>query len=127
MYFYYCCEKFNSFFELIKMFALQKNIMPLESFHFRHPFTLMLAGPTQSGETTIIQKIIGQAWEGLVLAPPAAIIYCYHQWQEIYDEIKIGRPKALPISMCRQLFSTKGCLISKILTPIEIHWLFWTI
>ena len=41
------------------MYALQKNIMPLESFHFRHPFTLMLAGPTQSGKTTIIQKIIG--------------------------------------------------------------------
>ena len=99
------------------MYALQKNIMPLESFHFRHPFTLMLAGPTQSGKTTIIQKIIGQAWGGLVLAPLAAIIYCYSQWQDIYDEIK----------MCRQLFSTKGCLISKILTPIEIHWLFWTI
>jgi Ni2+-binding GTPase involved in maturation of urease and hydrogenase len=50
------------------MYALQKNIMPLESFHFRHPLTLMLAGPTQSGKTTIIQKIIGQAWGGLLFS-----------------------------------------------------------
>ena len=73
------------------MYTFKKNISPVDSFHFRHPFTLMLAGPTQSGKTTIIQKIISQAWGGLVRAPPAAIIYCYSQWQDIYDEIKIGR------------------------------------
>jgi hypothetical protein len=57
----------------------------------------MLAGPGQSGKTTLIQKIIGQAWGGLVLAPPALIIYCYSRWQEIYDEIKDGRAFGPPI------------------------------
>jgi hypothetical protein len=69
----------------------QMNFAPVEIFHFRHPFTCMLAGPTQSGKTTIIQKIIGQAWGGLVRAPPTSIVYCYSQWQDAYDEIKIGR------------------------------------
>ena len=73
------------------MQSSKRNLATIEQFYFRHPFTCMLAGPTQSGKTTILQKIIGQAWGGLVRAPPTSIVYCYSQWQDIYDEIKIGR------------------------------------
>ena len=73
------------------MISVNKNSSTIESFFFRHPFTCMLAGPAQSGKTTLIQKIIRQAWGGLIRAPPALIIYCYSRWQEIYDEIKNGR------------------------------------
>ena len=65
----------------------------IEDFYFRHPFTCMLAGPAQSGKTTLVQKIISQAWGGLVRAPPTCIIYCYSRWQAAYDEIKRGRAK----------------------------------
>ena len=38
---------------------LAKNeIQTIDSFFFRHPFTLMIAGPTSSGKSMILQKII---------------------------------------------------------------------
>ena len=55
------------------MISVNKNSSTIESFYFRHPFTCMLAGPAQSGKTTLIQKIIRQAWGGLggpARAPP---------------------------------------------------------
>jgi len=68
------------------------NINTIEQFYFRHPFTLLLSGPSKVGKTTLIQKILCQARGGLVRAPPTSILYCYSRWQEIYDEIKSGCP-----------------------------------
>ncbi len=64
------------------------DINTIEQFYFRHPFTLLLSGPSKAGKTTLIQKILCQARGGLVRAPPTSILYCYSRWQEIYDEIK---------------------------------------
>ena len=71
------------------MISARQNMV--EPFYFRHPFTCMLAGPSQSGKTTLIAKILSQAWGGLARPGPTSIIYCYSQWQDIYDEIKNGR------------------------------------
>ena len=68
----------------------------LDSFAFKHPFTCMIAGPTQSGKTTIIKKIISQCSSGLFDMSPDIIIYCYSQWQDAYEDIKnSGLDKAI--------------------------------
>ena len=53
----------------------------------KHPFTALLAGPTQSGKTTLIKKIIYYHKE-LIFPNIARIIYCYSRWQQVYEEMK---------------------------------------
>lgn len=54
---------------------------------FIHPFTCLIAGPTQSGKTTFIKDII--VFNKILIKPsPQKIIYCYRKWQPMYDQLK---------------------------------------
>ena len=90
------------------MISTNKSLGSIEPFYFRHPFTCMLAGPAQSGKTTLISKIISQARVGLSRPGPTSIIYCYSQWQEIYDEIKKGRGFAPSFFDAPSIFFNRG-------------------
>jgi hypothetical protein len=54
---------------------------------FKHPFTCLLAGPTQSGKSFFIKDILKNCAE-LINPPPEKIIYCYSIWQPLYDELQ---------------------------------------
>ena len=54
---------------------------------FIHPFTCLIAGPTSSGKTTIIEKILDQNVD-LIKPEINRIIYCYSKWQGGYDILK---------------------------------------
>lgn len=58
---------------------------------FKHPFTCLIAGPTQSGKTTLLKKIL-EFNKSLIDIPPNRIVYCYARWQEAYDKLKILLP-----------------------------------
>jgi hypothetical protein len=45
-----------------------------------HPFTMMVSGPTQSGKTIFVLKLIDNA-STLVEPAPKRIIYCYTEYQ----------------------------------------------
>lgn len=51
---------------------------------FYHPFTCTIAGPTQSGKTWLLKKIL--VFNALLFdRPPEKIIYCYSTWQTGYE------------------------------------------
>ena len=83
------------------MISVNKNSSTKEPFYFRSPFTCMLAGPGNGNK--IILTYLKFNLNFLFLSPkrkndpPALIIYCYSQWQDIYDEIKDGRAFGPPI------------------------------
>jgi hypothetical protein len=54
---------------------------------FIHPFTCLIPGPTSSGKTTIIGKILDQNVD-LIKPEINRIIYCYSKWQVGYDILK---------------------------------------
>jgi ABC-type proline/glycine betaine transport system ATPase subunit len=64
---------------------MQNNFDIINSFKFNHPCATLLAGPSQSGKTTLIKKIIIE--NNLIEPCPSRIIYCYAIWQTAYDEL----------------------------------------
>ena len=51
---------------------------------FEHPFTCMICGPTQSGKTCLLSKILEQNKQ-LIKPKIDKIIFCYGKWQPAYD------------------------------------------
>ena len=50
------------------------------------PFTALVIGPSGCGKTNLILKLIAQAlW--ICTRPPAAITYCYDEWQPAFEGV----------------------------------------
>ena len=61
----------------------------LHPFSFRHPTTILIAGPTMCGKTKLLVKCLK---EGLFYPAPTRIIWVYGEWQSSYDEIRVMYP-----------------------------------
>ena len=53
----------------------------------KSPFTATVAGPTGSGKTRLLMRLIDSA-RTVTTVPPEEIIYCYGAWQEAYNDVK---------------------------------------
>ena len=54
---------------------------------FNHPFTMIVAGPTRSGKTTWVTRLLQNRLKQ-IKPIPFRIIWCYVHWQPMYDELK---------------------------------------
>jgi hypothetical protein len=54
---------------------------------WKHPFTALVVGPTQSGKTVFTFKFIREARK-LIHPPPEKIVYCYGEFQPIFSDYK---------------------------------------
>jgi predicted AAA+ superfamily ATPase len=64
------------------------NISKLD-FYFKHPSTIIVSGPTQSGKTFFVKKVLEQQ---LITPFPTRIVWVFKRWQPNYDEIKLMLP-----------------------------------
>jgi hypothetical protein len=84
-----------------------------ESFKFKHPFCMMVAGPSRSGKTQWVIDLLREK-ETRIHPVPLKIVYCYAHWQPKYGELKSFAPsthfnKGLPYaSFFKQL---EHCII----------------
>jgi hypothetical protein len=53
-------------------------------FKFKHPFTCLISGPTQSGKTYFVENILKNISK-TVEPPPTKIIWCYGEYQDRYN------------------------------------------
>ena len=53
---------------------------------FRHPFGMVVAGPSRSGKTYMIKRIIDNA-KWMITPQIQRIVYCYANWQPIYNDM----------------------------------------
>ena len=60
----------------------------MEVFAFKHPFTCLLSGPTSSGKTVFVMKLIKDQ-VSLISPPVKKVIYCYSQWQDVFNEMRM--------------------------------------
>lgn len=59
---------------------------------FVHPFTCMIAGPTQSGKTRLVYEIL-KFNNSLILPQITKILYCYSTWQDFFNNFVVINPK----------------------------------
>ena len=57
------------------------------SFKFKHPFSMIVAGPSRSGKTYWVINLLLNAKERIEPTPDK-IVYCYAHWQPKYDVLK---------------------------------------
>ena len=57
-----------------------------EQLKLKHPFTLICAGPTGSGKTILIAKIL-ENYKLMFKPVPEKIIYCYSIWQDMFKNM----------------------------------------
>ena len=56
-----------------------------QNFEFQHPCSVVISGPSGSGKSVLTKYILCQR---SIQPPPQRIIWCYGQYQPLYDEIK---------------------------------------
>ena len=61
---------------------------PYPDFNFRHKFSLLVVGPTQSGKTHFVQQILENDRIVYEKKRKRRILWCYTQWQEGYVALK---------------------------------------
>ena len=52
----------------------------------QHPFTCVIAGPTQCGKTVFLKQLLFHAGE-LIRDPPQVILWFYGEYQPLYDQL----------------------------------------
>ena len=57
-------------------------------FNFRHKFSLLVVGPTQSGKTYFVQQILENSRIVYEEQKSIRIFWYYNQWQECYEKLK---------------------------------------
>ena len=67
--------------------ASEISVEPSPHVSFKHPFTMVIAGPTQSGKTTWTRNLI-QNMSDWIEPCPQRIVWCYTQWQPMYGTMK---------------------------------------
>ena len=61
---------------------------PCPEFNFRHKFSLLVVGPTQSGKTYFVQQILENNRIVYEEQKSIRIFWYYNQWQESYEKLK---------------------------------------
>ena len=52
---------------------------------FKHPFSMVVSGPSGSGKSVWTKKLL---LSSLIQPSPELIIWCFGQWQSLYDNIR---------------------------------------
>ena len=68
---------------------------PCPEFNFRHKFSLLVVGPTQSGKTYFVQQILENKRIVYEEQKSIRIFWYYNQWQECYEKLKKSLGKSI--------------------------------
>ena len=68
---------------------------PCPDFNFRHKFSLLVVGLTQSGKTYFVQQILENNRIVYEEQKSIRIFWYYNQWQECYEELKKSLGKSI--------------------------------
>ena len=89
---------------------------------FNHPFTMIVAGPTRSGKTTWVTRLLQNRLKQ-IKPIPFRIIWCYVHWQPMYDELKRLIPEiqwadALPTTETFETFTDSLVILDDMMDDV---------
>ena len=58
---------------------------------WKHPFPALIAGPTCSGKSQFVKRLL-ESGEAMIDGSPQNIIWCYGMYQPAYDEMQNSIP-----------------------------------
>ena len=70
--------------EIADIRKLTERAEPVDT-RLKHPFTMLVAGPSQSGKSCLVREMIAHEF---IDPKPEKVVWCYSQWQPMYDEMK---------------------------------------
>ena len=73
---------------------MENNLWTVNQHIFEHPFTCTIAGPTQSGKTSLVKKILTYNTVMINIAPKK-IYYYYSTWQNSFKKILLDNPSVI--------------------------------
>ena len=56
---------------------------------FSHPCNIIVAGPTKAGKTCLVKGIVQHA-AAMFEPPPKKIVWCYNEWQPLYNQLGVN-------------------------------------
>ncbi|MCP4458737.1 MAG: hypothetical protein GY816_12050 [Cytophagales bacterium] len=89
----------------------------------KHPFSMIVSGPSQAGKTNFVVKLL-QNIEQMCTTPPAEIFWCYSEYQPAYREIamlpNVKLIEGIPeLSELKQEKSAKLVILDDLMTEIS--------
>ena len=60
--------------------------MNFNDLKFKTPFTAMVAGPTGSGKTSLVRRILSENKNLILINDPLKVLWCYGCYQELYNK-----------------------------------------
>jgi hypothetical protein len=78
----------HSSYDTVKSNSLLQEVTQgktLEKMTFQHPFSMVVSGPSVSGKTEWTRTLL---LSNLVRQPPERIIWCFGQWQPLYEDLQ---------------------------------------
>lgn len=72
--------------------ASEREVQNKSDLQFKHPFNALFSGPSQSGKTTILRKILENHRETIngIDKPIIKVVWCYGKWQKYYEQRLFG-------------------------------------
>ena len=72
--------------------SLEREVTSKEDIQFKHPFNSLFSGPSQSGKTTVLRKILENHKETIcgINKNIIKVVWCYGKWQKYYDQSLTG-------------------------------------
>ena len=64
--------------------------LPTRSLSFQHLLSMMITGPSGSGETEWMRNLL---LSSRIQPPPERILWCFGQWQPLYEDLQ----KTIPL------------------------------
>ena len=97
-------KEFRKVLEKESLNEPQDESISKKRFVFKHPFSMIVSGPTRSGKTQWVTRLLLEK-DKRIEPTPNSIFYCYTHWQKKYEELQntfsneIRFHKGLPTSI----------------------------